>query len=115
MRVIGLGLSSAATRDDLRAALAAAGPADALAVLQSRADHPALADLTLTALPETAIRGIATPTRSPRILACFGCGSVAEALAVAACGGMLTHPRQIQGGVTWAVAETLPTAQGPHP
>ena len=105
MRVIGLGLSSAATPDDLRAALAAAGPADALAVLQSRANHPALAGLAPTALPEAAIRGIATPTRSPRILARFGCGSVAEALAIAAGGAVLTHSRQIRGGVTWAVAE----------
>lgn len=105
MRVIGLGLSSAATPDDLRTALAAAGPADALAVLQARADHPALAGLAPTTLPETALRGVATPTRSPRILARFGCGSVAEALAVAASGGVLTHPRRVQGGVTWAVAE----------
>lgn len=115
MRVIGLGLSSAATCGDLRAALAAAGPVDALAVLQSRADHPALADLPVTTLPETAIRGIATPTRSPRIMARFGCGSVAEALAIVASGGSLAHPRQVQGGVTWAVAEAAPPDREPHP
>lgn len=115
MRVIGLGLSSAATPGDLRAALAAAGPADALAVLQSRRGHPALAGLIPTALPETAIRGIATPTRSPRILSRFGCGSVAEALAIVASRGVLTHPRRAQGGVTWAVAETLPPAKDPRP
>lgn len=115
MRVIGLGLSSAATCNDLRAALAAAGPADALAVLQSRADHPALTGLTPAVLPETAIRNIATPTRSPRILARFGCGSVAEALAIAASQGVLTQPRRVQGGVTWAVAETLPLTRDPRP
>lgn len=105
MRVIGLGLSSAASRADLRAALDAAGRADALAVLQSRAGHPALAGLCPTALPENAIRGIATPTRSPRIMARFGCGSVAEALAIAASGGVVIQPRRTRGGVTWAVAE----------
>lgn len=107
MRVIGLGLNASADRAAVQAALAAAGPADLLAVLAARADHPALEapGLPLIALTEAALAGIATPTQSPRIVARFGCGSVAEACAIIASGGGITHTRQTLGAVTWAVAE----------
>lgn len=112
MRVIGLGLSSAATAAQLRAALLAAGPADLVAVLEIRATHPALADLppgllpALTTVPEAALRDIPTPSRSARVLNRFGTGSVAEALALHLSGGELVCPRQSLGSVTWAIAET---------
>ncbi|GAB1363856.1 hypothetical protein MASR1M32_30920 [Rhodobacter sp.] len=112
MRVIGLGLAGKATGAEVAQALTAAGPADAVAVLQGRAAHPALAGVPLTALPESTLRGIATPTQSPRILARFGCGSVAEALAVAVSGGRITTTRQITGAVTWAIADSAAT-EGP--
>jgi len=118
MRVIGLGLASTATAADLARALAAAGPADAVALLAGREGHPALAQVAvpLRPVPEAAIRGIATPTQSPRILARFGCGSVAEALALVASGGALVAPRRCFGAVTWAVAETAtpPATKGPQ-
>lgn len=113
MRVIGLGLTSSATAAEVAHALAAAGGADGLAILAARKGHPALAGVLLPLLPspEAAIRGIATPTQSPRILARFGCGSVAEALALVASNGALTTHRQSFGAVTWAVAETTPATK----
>lgn len=108
MRVIGMGLSSAATATDIARALAEAGAAEALALPETRAIHPALAGvpLPMLALPLAALRGIATPTRSPRILRDYGCGSVAEAAAIHASGnGRLIFSRRICGGVTWALAE----------
>ncbi len=107
MRVIGLGLASRATAAEVRAALVAAGPADLLATLDSRAGHPALAGLgvPLRALPEQALHGVVTPSRSDRIFARFGCGSVAEAAALVASGGPLLTRRQTIGAVTWALAE----------
>lgn len=113
MRVIGLGLSSQAARAEVRAALAEAGAADALAVLASRVGHPALAGLALHPLPETALRGVATPTQSPRILDRFGCGSVAEALALVLSGGTIVAPRQQIGAVTWAIADAPEQEQLP--
>ena len=107
MRVIGMGLTSAATGAEVAAALVAAGGADLLAIPALRAGHPALRDVALPcrAVPEGAVAGIATPTQSPRILARFGCGSVAEAVALVASRGRIITPRQSHGAVTWAVAE----------
>lgn len=105
MRVIGLGVSSKATAAEVRQALAAAGAVDLVATLEARAAHPALAGMAVQALPEAALRGVATPTQSPRILARFGCGSVAEAAALVASRGTLVTPRQVLGAVTWALAE----------
>ena len=112
MRVIGLGLSSTATVAEVAHALSAAGSADGIAILSARAGHPALAEalLPLLPLPESAVRGVATPTQSLRIVARFGCGSVAEALALVASDGTLVTTRETCGGATWAVAETNPPA-----
>ena len=107
MRVIGMGLTSAATVAEVAAAMAAAGGCDLLAIPALRAGHPALRQVTLPclAVPEGAVAGIPTPTQSPRILARFGCGSVAEAVALVASRGRIITPRQSHGAVTWAVAE----------
>ncbi|HMM10050.1 MAG TPA: cobalamin biosynthesis protein [Paracoccus solventivorans] len=112
MRVAGFGMNSRATLESLRAALAAAGPAEALAALAAAGPTEALAALggagpaeALAALPGHAamvaelaraldlplievasVAGIPTPTQSPRSLAAHHTGSVAEAVALAAAG-----------------------------
>lgn len=109
-RVAGIGCRAGTTRDALAAALAAAGGADALATIAQRADqlHPlaVLLDLPLHIVDVT---GIATPTRSTRIEALYGTGSVAEAAALAAAGpgARLSAPRRVSacGLVTIAIAE----------
>ncbi|MGA0541865.1 cobalamin biosynthesis protein [Neotabrizicola sp. VNH66] len=114
MRVIGLGLSAAACSCMVEAALAAAGPADLLAILAMRAGHPALADLPLPVrwLPSSLLAGVTTPTQSARILLRFGCGSVAEAAALLASRGRLLLPRHTLGAVTWALAEGPGPSEG---
>lgn len=107
MRVIGLGFQKDATAEALRCAIAAAGPADAVAVPERRAGHPALAAQGVRVIPVAArlLRGVATQTTSPRIMETFGCGSVAEAVALVATGGALVQARLVLNGVTYAVAE----------
>lgn len=93
MRIAGLGFRSSATLPSLRAALglveAAGGPATALATLPAKAGAAALRQLAeerglaVLAVP---VQGIATPTRSARVMALHGTGSVAEAAALAAAG-----------------------------
>jgi cobalt-precorrin 5A hydrolase len=114
MRVIGLGLNAAATAAEVQAALAAAGSASLVATLATRADHPALSGLALSlcTLPEDALQGVETPTQSPRILARFGCGSVAEAAAIVASRGHIITPRQSLGAITWALAEGPGPSEG---
>lgn len=93
MRVAGLGFRRGARLAALDAALTAAeaqgGPAEALATLPDKVTDPALAELARRRglpLHAVAVAGIATPTRSPRIQAMHGTGSVAEAAALAAAG-----------------------------
>lgn len=107
MRVIGLGFQKDVTADALRAAIAAAGPAEAVAVPERRAGHPALVaqGVRVIGVPAASLRGVATQTTSPRIMEKFGCGSVAEAVALVATGGALVQARLVLGGVTYAVAE----------
>jgi cobalt-precorrin 5A hydrolase len=114
MRVIGLGLNAAATAADVQAALAVAGPATLVAILATRADHPALSGLALPlcTLTESALQGVETPTQSCRILARFRCGSVAEAAAIVASRGHIITPRQSLGAVTWALAEGPGPSEG---
>lgn len=84
---------------------------DALATLEGRAQvvrplAKAL-DLPLILIAPEAVWGIATPTISTRILARFGTGSVAEAVALAAIpGGSITTPRatSTDGTATAAIA-----------
>lgn len=95
MRIAGFGFRAAASIASLEEALAAAGgPAGlcALAALEDRADAPAFRafagklGLPVRIVRRAALAGVETPTRSPRIAARFGTGSVAEAVALAAAG-----------------------------
>lgn len=112
MRVAGLGFRSAATVDDLAAALALAGAADLLATDARKAGADALA--TLSARTGLAVRavdvsGTETPTHSARVKEAFGTGSVAEAAALVAAGAnaRLVVARVVtpNGMATAAIAE----------
>ncbi len=106
MIVAGLGFSSAATPDSLRAAFdaAAAGhDVTALATVADKDGHPALVafveslDLSLHLIAPADLAGQPTLTCSIRSRATYGTGSVAEASALAAAGpgARLLSPRQI--------------------
>lgn len=106
MIVAGIGFSSAATVDSLRAAfdLATAGQAvEALATPADKKGHPALTAfserlaLPLHFIATDDLVGQRTLTCSTRSRATYGTGSVAEASALAAAGpgARLTSPRQI--------------------
>ena len=91
MIVAGIGYRAAATVDDLRAALALTGAQpEALASIDTKASGAAMTelaaelDLRVIAIDEDRIAGVETPTRSERIDARFGTGSLAEAAALAA-------------------------------
>ncbi|MES2698020.1 MAG: cobalamin biosynthesis protein [Pseudomonadota bacterium] len=122
MKVAGLGFRDGAPLVALRAALGlveqAGGPASALATVTSKAGAAALNDLAIErglvvlAVP---VAGVPTPTRSSRVRALFGTGSVAEAAALAAAGpgarlivGRVTSP---DGMATCAMA----LSNGSHP
>ncbi|WP_199260410.1 cobalamin biosynthesis protein [Paracoccus binzhouensis] len=115
MRVAGIGFRQAASLASLADALARAGSADALATSPAKADAPVIRALAArTGLPLIAVEvaGIATPTRSPRILARLGTGSLAEAAALAALGpgARIVAPRVLSqdGMATAAIAEGDP-------
>lgn len=116
MRVAGIGLRRDAGAPALLAALEAAGGLaglDALATIEEKA--PALSALAaglglpVRAVPAEALRGQETATRSPRILARHGTGSLAEAAALFAAGprARLLAPRAVSsdGMATAAIAE----------
>ena len=120
MRVAGIGFRKEAPLDSLREVLRAAeargGRAEALASLPAKAADARLRalaaerDLPLLAVD---VAGQPTPTRSPRVHALHGTGSVAEAAALAAAG---TGARVIvariiapDGMATCAMAETKET------
>lgn len=122
MKVAGFGFRDGAPLVALRAALGlveqAGGPATALATATSKAGAAALNDLAIErglvvlAVP---VAGVSTPTRSSRVQALFGTGSVAEAAALAAAGpdarlivGRVTSP---DGMATCAMA----LGNGAHP
>lgn len=91
MRVAGIGFRDGAGMDSLRWVLAAVeargGAADALATLPEKAPAlRALAEERGLPLHPVTVAGIDTPTRSPRIEAMHGTGSVAEAAALVAAG-----------------------------
>lgn len=95
MRIAGFGFRAATSIASLEEVLAAAGgPAGlcALAVLEGKADAPVVRafagklGLPVRIVRREALAGLETPTRSPRIVATFGTGSVAEAVALAAVG-----------------------------
>lgn len=112
-RVAGFGLRPGAGRQSLMATLRLAAGDEmpsALATIPEReaALRPLAQELGLP-LHLVAVAGIATPTRSARVLASHGTGSVAEAAALVAAGpgarlvvGRVVSP---DGMVTCAVAE----------
>lgn len=118
MRVAGFGFRGEATAGALKDAyVRAGGGADALATLEEKAEAPAFAEfarqegLPVVAVAAEVVRGIATPTVSPRIMERFGTGSVAEAVALVAAGpgARLLGPRKTSedGMATAAIAERM--------
>lgn len=116
MIVAGFGFRSGATPDALADALARAGGAEGVTHLATLAAKAAALeplgralDLPVVALEPKALRGVPTPTRSDRVEALFGTGSVAEAAALAAAGpgALLRGPRAVSadGTATAAIAE----------
>ncbi len=117
VRVAGFGFRDGAGIASLRAALAAAGGADigALASVAEKAGAPVLQALAaemgvrVIALPASALNGVETITQSPRLLARFGTGSLAEAAALCAAGpgAKLLGPRRASPDrmATAAIAE----------
>ena len=121
MIVAGLGFRAGADEAALAAALALLGRRpDRLAVPARKAESPALralagrAGLQVTAVPEEALAGVATATRSARILDLYGTGSVAEAAALVAAGpgARLLVRRLALGPVTAALAEGRTSTEG---
>ena len=115
MRVAGLGFRAGAPLTSLAEALDLAGPADALATIPGRAAAPAILALARArGLPLMAVEvaGIATPTQSPRVMALYGTGSLAEAAALAALGpgARIVTPRVTSQDrmATAAIAEGTP-------
>ena len=114
----GFGFRAGAGVDSLRAALAlaeGAGPrATLFATAAQKADHPALLALAaergaaVLAIAARDLAGVETLTRSARIQAMFGTGSLAEAAALAAAGAgaRLLAPRAASpdGAATAALA-----------
>lgn len=116
MRVAGFGFRAAATAASLRDAyLRAGGGADGLATIAGKAEAPAFAEfaraegLRVMPIAAEAISGIATPTQSDRIMARFGTGSVAEAVALVAAGSGAqlrgSRMKSKDGMATAAIAE----------
>jgi cobalt-precorrin 5A hydrolase len=116
MIVAGFGFRSAVTLAALQDALARAGGPTGLTHLATLAGKAeALAPLgralglPVVAVPEAALQGQVTPTRSDRVEALFGTGSVAEATALAAAGpgARLRGERAVSadGAATAAIAE----------
>lgn len=92
MIVAGFGYRSGASVEDLRIALQLTGVTpQVLTSLDEKAQGPLRAFATALQLPlipisKQRLRGIDTPTRSPRIMALFATGSLAEAAALVAAG-----------------------------
>lgn len=116
MIVAGFGFRSGATLSALQDALARAGGPQGVTHLVTLAAKvegleplAKALDLPLVALPPERLRGVATLTRSDRVEALFGTGSVAEAAALVAAGpgARLRGARAVSadGTATAAIAE----------
>lgn len=123
MRVVGLGLRAAATPASLEELFQRlqVSPDLPLAVPAFRESHPAVLDLRqrgrrIIPLPEAALGGVSTPTCSPRLLARYGTGSIAEACALVAAGpaARIILPRVVSadGRATAALAQS---DESPYP
>ncbi len=117
MRVVGFGLRAAATSGSLDELFQRLGfqTAPALALPAFRQGHPLVRELQARGfrigfIPEGALKGVRTPTRSRRILARYGTGSIAEACALIAAGpaARIILPRLISadGCATAALAQS---------
>jgi cobalt-precorrin 5A hydrolase len=118
MIVAGFGFNSSATLGSLQDALAKAGGPDGvthLATLAAKVEGLAplakAMNLPVVELQPAALSGVATLTRSDRVEALIGTGSVAEAAALVAAGpgARLLGPRAVSadGTATAAIAEGL--------
>jgi len=124
--ILGMGFKSDASLSALESAAQTVREAsgltpDAIATLTSKAGHPpfiALAEkmnARIIALSPDDIRGIETPTHSPRIQALFGTGSVAEAVAIAAIpGATLQENRKVSTDNATAATATAALALAPR-
>ncbi|WP_027583386.1 cobalamin biosynthesis protein [Bradyrhizobium sp. Ai1a-2] len=92
MKVAGFGFRCNVTLASLREALAGADGLAVIATVSEKAEEEALKllarelDLPIRAVPANILAGIATSTRSERIMEKFGTGSLAEATALASAG-----------------------------
>ena len=109
MRIAGLGFRRSVTPPQLAEALEAAGGAGALATAWDKAAALTLLGLPVHAVSLHALQAHARPG-SPRVMALYGTGSLAESAALAAAGpgATLIQPRRTfaQGAVVIAIAET---------
>jgi cobalt-precorrin 5A hydrolase len=116
MIVAGIGCTSRVTLAELQALLQQMTLERKLArivCLEARAPLIAplaqVLDLPLLTLPRAALRGISTPTISPRVMDDFGTGSVAEACALLGAGRaariVAFRARSDMGQATCALAE----------
>lgn len=120
MRIVGIGCRSDATENALyeaieRAMIASPGPLDAIATTEERSGSATVLatakrlHLKIIPVTESEIRGLSTPTQSPRIMERFGVGSLAEATALFAAGpnANLLCERQVSsdGAATAAIAQ----------
>lgn len=105
MRVAGIGLRAQTRAADVAAALAGLR-VDALACLAGKS--AALVGLGLPVVQIAEVAGIATPSHSDRIMARFGTGCLAEAVALVAAGpgARIVQARRVfNGPLTLAIAE----------
>ena len=120
MKIAGVGFREAAGIDSLRSALLAAGGADGVVALATAAEKaealPLIAlaaelHLPICAIAPAALAAVETLTRSERVEARFGTGSLAEAAALAAAGpaARLVGLRAVSadGMATAAIAEGI--------
>ena len=115
MRVAGFGFRHNAPLASFQAALALTGGADALATVDAKllglTDLSRATGLPLIAVSQAALALHPRPG-SPRVMALYGTGSVAESAALAAAGpgASLTQPRRTtpDGQVVIAIAEVQP-------
>lgn len=117
MRIVGLGLRTGASLASLEGLFHGLQVTTdlPLAIPVFRQSHPAIQQLqmrghSIIPIPEAALRCASTPTRSPRILARYGAGSIAEACALVAAGpaARIILPRVVSadGCATAAIAQS---------
>ena len=117
VKVAGLGFRTAASAASLQDALNRTGTTvDALATATDKADAAPIRELAHSlGLPLIAVEvaGVPTPTQSPRVMARFGTGSLAEAAALAAAGPgaqiivrrVTSHDGMATAAIAWKGAE----------